>query len=77
MLRAYPSRLLAAILLISPVEAQEKKPPLPPGRDPGGQAVALISTGIDYTRLDIAARLARDGEGADRLGLRRQRQPAA
>jgi hypothetical protein len=43
--------------------AQERKPPLPPGRDPDGIAVALISTGIDYTQPAVAARLARDGEG--------------
>lgn len=34
-----------------------------PGLDPGGVAVAIISDGLDYTRPDIAARLARDGEG--------------
>jgi hypothetical protein len=39
------------------------KPPVPPGRDPGGIAVALIGTGIDYTLPQIAPRLARDGEG--------------
>jgi len=43
--------------------AQAKKPPLPPGRDPGGVAIALLTTGIDYTVPDIARRLARDGEG--------------
>src|SRR5262245_28751980 len=43
--------------------AQAKKPPLPPGRDPGGVAIALITTGIDYTAPHIAQRLARDGEG--------------
>jgi hypothetical protein len=46
-----------------PALAQAKKPPLPPGRDPGGVAVALITTGIDYTAPHIAQRLARDGEG--------------
>jgi len=40
-----------------------EKPPVPPGRDPGGSAVALIGTGIDYTLPHIAPRLARDGEG--------------
>jgi hypothetical protein len=40
-----------------------EKPPVPPGRDPGGSAVALIGTGIDYTLPQIAPRLARDGEG--------------
>ncbi len=40
-----------------------KKPAVPPGRDPGGVAVATIGDGIDYTRTEIAQRLARDGEG--------------
>lgn len=39
------------------------KPRVPPGVDPGGTAVAIIGDGIDYTRPEIAARLARDGEG--------------
>lgn len=39
------------------------KPRVPPGIDPGGVAVAIIGGGIDYTRPEIAARLARDGEG--------------
>jgi subtilisin family serine protease len=39
------------------------KPPVPPGRDPGGTAIALIATGIDYTHPEIRDRLARDGEG--------------
>lgn len=43
--------------------AQAKKPPLPPGLDPGGVAVALLTTGIDYTVPEVARRLARDGEG--------------
>src|SRR5262245_31164734 len=43
--------------------AQEKKPPMPPGRDPGGVAIALIATGIDYTLPQVAQHLARDGEG--------------
>ena len=43
--------------------AQERKPKLPAGLDPGGVAIALFSTGIDYRATDIAQRLARDGEG--------------
>lgn len=39
------------------------KPRVPPGVDPGGVAVAIIGNGVDYTRPEIAARLARDGEG--------------
>jgi len=38
-------------------------PPLKPGRDPGGTAVAVLTEGIDYTRPALAAVLARDGEG--------------
>lgn len=53
----------AALLALgqSPVEAG--KPVVPPGRDPGGVAVALIGTGIDYTLPHLRERLARDGEG--------------
>jgi len=40
-----------------------RKPRLPPGRDPGGVAVALIGGGVDYTDPVLASRLARDGEG--------------
>lgn len=39
------------------------KPKLPPGVDPGGVAIAIIGNGVDYTRPEIGARLARDGEG--------------
>lgn len=35
----------------------------PPDRDPGGTAVAVVGRGIDYTRREVAHRLARDGEG--------------
>jgi hypothetical protein len=45
------------------VNAAPADPPVPPGRDPGGRAVALIGGGIDYTRANIAQMLARDGEG--------------
>lgn len=39
------------------------KPRVPPGRDPGGVAIAIVGPGIDYTQAGIAERLARDGEG--------------
>ena len=39
------------------------KPKVRAGRDPGGIAVAVIGAGVDYRRPEIAARLARDGEG--------------
>jgi subtilisin family serine protease len=44
------------------------KPKIIPGADPGGIAVALIGTGVNYTLPTFANRLARDGEG-DIIGL--------
>jgi subtilisin family serine protease len=38
-------------------------PPLKPGRDPAGTAVAVLAQGFDYTQPEIASALARDGEG--------------
>jgi len=55
--------LAAALLAAAPAQAQQRKPPVPPGRDPGGVAVALLTTGIDYRLPALAGRLARDGEG--------------
>lgn len=43
--------------------ARAGDPPVPPGTDPGGVAVAIIETGVDYTLPVIAEHLARDGEG--------------
>ena len=43
--------------------AADKDPPVPPGRDPGGVAIAIIGPGIDYTWSEISKHLARDGEG--------------
>src|SRR2546423_15285496 len=62
-LRAILLHLIVATTLGVAAVAQGKKPPLPPGRDPGGVAIALITTGIDYTVLEVGQRLARDGEG--------------
>jgi hypothetical protein len=62
-------RLAAALLVTAAAQSQEaapaagRKPAVPPGRDPGGLAVAVLSTGVDYTLPELAARLARDGEG--------------
>jgi hypothetical protein len=55
--------LAAATALWAVAALAQEKPTLPPGRDPGGVAIALISTGIDYTVPTVAQRLARDGEG--------------
>lgn len=56
---------LTAATLIAQAFAQTPtdKPRVPPGVDPGGVAVAIIGSGIDYTNPEIAKRLARDGEG--------------
>jgi hypothetical protein len=62
-LRKSPLCALALCALVRAAPAEVRKPPLPPGRDPGGVAVALFTTGIDYTDPEVAARLARDGEG--------------
>lgn len=56
--------IFPALLLALSAEAEDaKKPPVPPGTDPGGIAVAIIETGVDYTLPAIAQHLARDGEG--------------
>jgi hypothetical protein len=63
-LRATLLHLVAAIVLAaSAALAQERKPSVPAGRDPGGVAIALVGGGIDYTLPAVAQRLARDGEG--------------
>lgn len=54
--------VVAVLASVSAAHAQ-RDPPLPPGLDPGGIAIALITTGIDYTLPEVAQRLARDGEG--------------
>jgi len=43
--------------------AEPLNPAPPEGSDPGGVSVAVIDSGIAYTRPDIAARLARDESG--------------
>ena len=53
---------LPAVALLA-VAARAADPKLPPGLDPGGQAVVLIGTGLDYQSERVSARLARDGEG--------------
>lgn len=61
---AVAASLLAALLAGAMATAALAADPLvPPGRDQGGVAVAIIGPGFDYTSAAIAARLARDGEG--------------
>lgn len=57
--------LVAICLCLAAAAAQTgpPKPKVPPGKDPGGLAVAVIGAGVDYRRPEIAALLARDGEG--------------
>ena len=62
-LRAILIQVVAATALGVAALAQGAKPSVPSGRDPGGVAIALIGTGIDYTLPLLARRLARDGEG--------------
>jgi len=54
---------LAMLLLASPPGVQASEPKVPPGLDPGGVAIALLGDGVDYTKPELAKRLARDGEG--------------
>lgn len=63
MTRVVARLLIALCLAVGVATAQDARPRVPPGRDPGGVAVALFSAGIDYTLPAVAARLARDGEG--------------
>lgn len=51
----------ASVCLATATHAAD--PRVPSGTDPGGIAIALIGTGLDYTDPEIAPRLARDGEG--------------
>lgn len=65
-MRALACAVAIALAGTAPLAAQTAapgKPPVPPGKDPGGIAIALVSSGVDYTQSDISKRLARDGEG--------------
>ena len=60
------SRMLAFLAMCAgPVLAQTSSddPAVPPGRDPGGIAVAVIDTGVNYTLGEIRGRLARGDDG--------------
>ena len=54
---------LALSLATTQALAGEGEPKVPPGVDPGGVAVALIDSGVNYTLPHIAPRLARDKDG--------------
>lgn len=54
---------LVSFCAVSLAQQQAGKPRVPPGVDPGGRTIALVGNGVDYRRPEIAARLARDGEG--------------
>ncbi|MDX2259514.1 MAG: hypothetical protein NW205_11430 [Hyphomicrobiaceae bacterium] len=58
-------RLTLASLLLSAgaTLAQAADPRAPAGLDPGGTAIAIITSGVDHREPEIASRLARDGEG--------------
>ncbi len=64
-MRGALAAVVAAVVVVmqamGPAAATE--PAIIPGLDPGGVAVAVLGAGIDYTKPQIAARLARDGEG--------------
>lgn len=57
--------MAAGLVLLDAIAAtaRAEDPALAPGRDPAGTAVAVLADGFDYTAPDIAAVLARDGEG--------------
>jgi hypothetical protein len=61
-------RAVALLLLgpdLTPSGASEAlNPPVPAGRDPGGVAIALFDSGLNYTLPTFSDRLARDREGA-------------
>jgi hypothetical protein len=66
-MHCYPLALFAVWLCAASLGAApslaRSKPPLPPAAPTTGAAVALFTSGVDYTRPDLARKLARDGEG--------------
>lgn len=54
---------IAAVAMQSTPAPAQNNPAVPLGRDPGGVAIAVLTTGISYNDPAIAACLARDGEG--------------
>jgi len=61
--RIFSVTVLIIAQAVTSVPAGAHEPPIVPGLDPGGVAVAILGTGLDYTHPKVAARLARDGEG--------------
>ncbi len=53
----------AAVLASAPALAGVNEPEMPSGKDPGGVAVAIIDSGVNYTLKEISPRLARDPQG--------------
>ncbi len=51
------------VVTLLPALAEPGDPRVPPGRHTAHLSIGLIMTGLDYTHPEIAARLARDGEG--------------
>lgn len=47
----------------APLTQEDLNPPVPPGSDPGGVAVASLDTGVAYTLPLFEGRLARDADG--------------
>lgn len=45
------------------ISRQPLNPPIPPGKDPAGVAVAMVDTGVNYLLESVARRLARDASG--------------
>ena len=53
----------AAVIVSAPSLAGVNEPAMPAGKDPGGVAVAIIDSGVNYTLKQITPRLARDPQG--------------
>lgn len=61
-LRPFIAAVLAGALSATPAPGAGE-PPVPDGEDPGGVAVAVVDSGINYTLPHVAGRLARDPDG--------------
>ncbi len=55
--------LAGILLLVGTGVTLAADPKVPPGRDPGGVAIAIVGQGLDYRRPELVSRVARDGEG--------------